>query len=78
MYKTDKEEEKELIESKSKLQQGRRKKYKALDTELKNSKDTQIILTDKDSRALMLTNNVSGFGYAVQAASEIVTVRNIV
>ena len=63
--KTDNEEEKELLESKIKLQQGRRKKYEALDTELKNSDETQISLTDKDSRALMLTNNVSGVGYAV-------------
>ena len=68
--KTDNEEEKELLESKIKLQQGRRKKYEALDTELKNSDETQISLTDKDSRALMLTNNVSGVGYAVQAASD--------
>lgn len=68
--KTDKEEEKELIESKIKLQQNRRKKYETLDTELKNSNDTQVSLTDKDSRALMLTNNVSGVGYAVQAASD--------
>lgn len=37
---------------------------------MKNSNDTQISLTDKDSRALMLTNNVSGVGYAVQAASD--------
>ena len=43
-------------------------KYETLDTELKNSNDTQISLTDKDSRALMLTNNVSGVEYAVQAA----------
>lgn len=35
---------------------------------MKNSNDTQISLTDKDSRALMLTNNVSGVEYAVQAA----------
>ena len=62
------EEEKELIKSKIKLQQDRRKKYETLDTELKNSNDTQISLTDKDSRALMLTNNVSGVEYAVQAA----------
>lgn len=67
---TDKEEEKELLESKIKLQQDRRKKYETLDTELKNSNDTQVSLTDKDSRALMLTNNVSGVGYAVQAASD--------
>ena len=66
--KTDKEEEKELLKSKIKLQQDRRKKYETLDTELKNSNDTQISLTDKDSRALMLTNNVSGVEYAVQAA----------
>ena len=62
------EEEKELLKSKIKLQQDRRKKYETLDTELKNSNDTQISLTDKDSRALMLTNNVSGVEYAVQAA----------
>lgn len=68
--KTDKEEEKELLKSKIKLQQDRRKKYETLDTELKNSNETQISLTDKDSRALMLTNNVSGVGYAVQAASD--------
>lgn len=67
---TDKEEEKELLESKIKLQQDRRKKYETLNTELKNSNDTQVSLTDKDSRALMLTNNVSGVGYAVQAASD--------
>ena len=47
--KTDKEEEKELLKSKIKLQQDRRKKYETLDTELKNSNDTQISLTDKDS-----------------------------
>lgn len=57
--KADKEEEKELLESKIKLQQDRRKKYETLDTELKNSNDTQISLTDKNSKALMLTNNVS-------------------
>lgn len=37
---------------------------------MRNSNDTQISLTDKDSKALMLTNNVSGVGYAVQAASD--------
>ena len=63
--KTDKEEEKELLKSKIKLQQDRRKKYETLDTELKNSNDTQISLTDKDSRALMLTNNVSGVGISI-------------
>ncbi len=46
--KTDKEEKKEVLESKIKLQQGRRKKYEALDAELKHSNDTQISLTDKD------------------------------
>lgn len=63
--KTDKEEEKELLKSKIKLQQDRRRKYETLDTELKNSNDTQISLTDKDSRALMLTNNVSGVGISI-------------
>ena len=38
--KTDKEEEKELLKSKIKLQQDRRRKYETLDTELKNSNDT--------------------------------------
>lgn len=70
MDKTDKEEKKELLESKIKLQQGRRKKYETLDAELKHSNDTQISLTDKDSRALILIKNVSGVGYAVQAASD--------
>ena len=68
LFLFNKEEEKELLKSKIKLQQDRRKKYETLDTELKNSNDTQISLTDKDSRALMLTNNVSGVEYAVQAA----------
>ena len=63
--KADKEEEKELLKSKIKLQQDRRRKYETLDTELKNSNDTQISLTDKDSRALMLTNNVSGVGISI-------------
>lgn len=62
--------DKEVLESKIKSQQTRRKKYEQLDKELKSSNDTQISLIDKDARALMLTRHISVVGYAIQAASD--------
>lgn len=67
---TDKIEAKQVLESKIEIQKSRRKKYERLDEELKQSNESQISLTDKDARSLMLTNMISGVGYAVQAASD--------
>lgn len=62
--------EKQVLKAKIECRQVRRKKYSDLKTQLTESGETQISLTDKDARALMLTNNVSGIGYSIQAATD--------
>ena len=63
-------EEKRLLKAKIKRQQVKRQNYNNLKKQLTESGETQISLTDKDARSLMLTNNVSGIGYSIQAATD--------
>jgi len=62
--------EQELLKEKIATQQVRREKYESLNEQLQDSNDTQVSLTDKDARSLRFTNNISGVGYNIQAASD--------
>lgn len=74
------EYEKELTESDAKDKElaklkiasylTRKKKYQELNESLKESGESQISLTDPDSRNLMSLRNISGVGYNIQAATD--------
>ena len=59
-----------MLKEKIQLKLNRRKKYEELNKALKDSGESQISLTDKDARALMLANNISGIGFNIQAAAD--------
>ncbi|MBP6064327.1 MAG: transposase, partial [Bacteroidales bacterium] len=63
-------EDKAMLKEKIQLKLNRRKKYEELNKALKDSGESQISLTDKDARALMLANNISGIGFNIQAAAD--------
>ena len=63
-------EDKVMLKKKIALKLDRRKKYEELNNVLKDSGESQISLTDKDARALMLANNISGVGFNIQAAAD--------
>ncbi len=63
-------EDKAMLKEKIELKLDRRKKYEELNKILKDSGESQISLTDKDAKALMLANNISGVGFNIQAAAD--------
>lgn len=70
LNESDEAEDKAILKEKIELKLNRRKKYEELNNALKDSGETQISLTDKDARALMLTNSISGVGFNIQAAAD--------
>lgn len=63
-------EDRELIKAKIAAHMARKNKYEELDKALKESGESQVSLTDTDSRNLMSSKNISGVGYNIQAATE--------
>ncbi len=70
LNESDAAEDKANLKEKIELKLNRRKKYEELNKALKDSGESQISLTDKDARALMLANNISGVGFNIQAAAD--------
>jgi transposase len=63
--------EKQEIIKKKKIQQERRKEYKQIEQELKESGESQISKTDVDARSVILHRNVVNVGYNIQAGCDI-------
>lgn len=70
LNESDAAEDKANLKEKIELKLNRRKKYEELNKALKDSGESQISLTDKDARALMLANNISAVGFNIQAAAD--------
>ena len=67
----DIDEEKQYeLKQKIDVQHERRKEYKALDKQLKESGKSQISTTDPDARAVVLHRNVVNVGYNIQAGCD--------
>lgn len=61
---------KQELETKKKVQHHRRKEYKAIESELETTGQTQISKTDPDSRSVILHRNVVNVGYNIQAGCD--------
>ena len=61
---------KEEIDSKIKYQESKKKKYKQLEKQLKDSGESQISTTDTDARSVILHRNVVNVGYGIQAGCD--------
>jgi transposase len=69
--KSDLEDSRRLeLEQKKATQEKRRKEYKAIEKELKESGEKQISKTDPDSRSVILHRNVVNVGYNIQAGCD--------
>ena len=66
----DNKDEQEKLASKIAYQQGKKANYQHIEKELKQSGDTQISLTDKDARSVILHKNIINVGYCVQAGCD--------
>ena len=58
------------IEHKINQQQDRKDHYKHIEEQLHHSGDSQISLTDKDARAVILHRNIVNVGYNIQAGCD--------
>lgn len=63
--------EKQEIIKKKEIQQERRKEYKQIEQQLKESGETQISKVDSDARSVILHRNVVNVGYNIQAGCDI-------
>ena len=66
----DKEDEKKELEKKIAKRREKQAKYEKIKTDLENSNEEQISLTDPDSRSVMLHRNIINVGYNIQASSD--------
>jgi len=66
----DKEEDKKELEKKIEERKEKQAKYEQIKTELENSGEEQISLTDPDSRSVILHKNIINVGYNIQASSD--------
>jgi transposase len=66
----DKEEDKKEIESRIEERKEKRSKYEKIKTDLENSGEEQVSLTDPDSRSVILHKNIINVGYNIQASSD--------
>ncbi len=66
----DTQEDAKVLEDKIAYQESKKKKFETLENRLSESKDTQISLTDPDSRSVILTRNIINVGYCVQAGCD--------
>jgi transposase len=65
--KSESEDEKDEIKKDIDTHQGRRKQYKQLEKQLKESGQPQISTSDPDSRHLIVRNNITEVAYCVQS-----------
>jgi len=66
----DEEEEKKELEKKITKRREKQVKYEKIKTDLENSGEEQISLTDPDARAVVLHRNIVNVGYSIQASSD--------
>ena len=66
----DEEEEKKELEKKITNRREKQAKYEQIKTDLENSGEEQISLTDPDARAVILHRNIVNVGYNIQASSD--------
>jgi transposase len=66
----DNKDEQEQIKEKIAYQNKKKDKYKKLEKQLKDSGESQISLTDKDAKSVILHRNVVNVGYNIQAATD--------
>jgi transposase len=59
---------KQVIEDEIKKQQQRKDNYRNIEKQLKESGETQISISDPESRQIMLRNNITEVAYSVQTA----------
>jgi len=62
--------QKEEIEDKIQWQQEKKKEYKSIEKELKESGESQISKTDPDAKSVILHRNVVNVGYNIQAGCD--------
>ena len=67
---SDREEDKQDLESKLKERKEKKEKYRKITQELKKSGEEQISTTDSDSRSVVLLRNIVNVGYNIQASSD--------
>jgi len=70
LEEADSEEEKKEIDDKKSYQEQKKRNYQKLEDELQSSGESQISLTDPDSKSVVLHRNIINVGYNVQAASD--------
>lgn len=70
LEKSDGEDEKKTLEAKINERKEKQESYKKISSELKESGEEQISLTDKDSRAVILLRNIVNVGYNIQSSSD--------
>jgi len=66
----DEEEEKKELEKKITKRREKQAKYEKIKTDLENSGEEQISLTDPDARSVILHKNIINVGYNIQASSD--------
>jgi transposase len=66
----DEQDKAEELKQKIEYQNTKKKKYKQIEKQLKESEETQISLTDKDAKSVILHRNVVNVGYNVQATTD--------
>jgi len=66
----DEEEEKKELEKKIVKRREKQAKYEKIKTDLENSGEEQISLTDPDSRSVILHKNIINVGYNIQTSSD--------
>jgi transposase len=66
----DKEDDKKELEKKIEERKEKQAKYEQIKTDLENSGEEQISLTDPDSRSVILHKNIINVGYNIQASSD--------
>ena len=66
----DEEDEKKELEKKITKRREKRLKYEKIKTDMENSDEEQISLTDPDARAVVLHRNIVNVGYNIQASSD--------
>jgi len=61
---------KQELKEKIKYQNSKKEKYKSIEKQLKKSGESQISLTDPDSRSVILHRNIINVGYCIQAGCD--------
>jgi len=61
---------KQELKEKIKYQNSKKEKYKSIERQLKKSGESQISLTDPDSRSVILHRNIINVGYCIQAGCD--------